>query len=160
MMTSTRNLLQRLSDRNIDFVVIGGIAAVIHGSPRATFDLDVCAVPDHATCVNIVTAVSDLHPKFRMRPDLPVVTPDNPNLRGLKNLYLRTDLMMLDVLGEVAGVGDFAACANESEWVDFRGLRCRVLRLESLIRAKKAAGRNKDLLALPELEVLLNRRSG
>jgi hypothetical protein len=120
-----------------------------------TFDLDVCAPLDHKTCVKIVTAVSDLHPRFRTTPDLPVVTPDHPQLHGLKNLYLRTDALMIDVLGEVSGIGDFAACDRESEWVDFRGLKCRVLKLEALIRSKRAAGRDKDLMAIPELEALL-----
>jgi predicted nucleotidyltransferase len=158
-MISTLNLLRRLTDQGIEFVVIGGIAANVHGSPRTTYDLDICAPLDHATCVKVITAVGDLHPKFRTRPDLPVVTPDNPNLRGLKNLYLRTDSIMLDILGEVAGVGDFAACERESEWIDFQGIRCRILKLDALIRAKRAAGRNKDLLAIPELEALLKMRS-
>ena len=156
--TSTLNLLRRLKDQQVDFVVIGGIAANVHGSPRTTFDLDICAPLDHDTCVRIVTAVSDLHPKFRTRPDLPVITPDNPNLRGLKNLYLRTDPIMLDVLGDVSGIGDFTACDLESEWIDFRGLACRVLKLDALIRSKRAAGRTKDLLAVPELEALLKLR--
>ncbi len=155
---STLNLLRRLTDQGIDFVVVGGVAANVHGSARATFDLDVCAPLDHATCVKIVNAVSDLHPRFRSRPDLPVVTPDNPNLRGLKNLYLRTDAIVLDVLGDVSGVGDFSACNRESDWIDFQSLRCRVLKLDALIRAKRAAGRSKDLLALPELEALLKMR--
>lgn len=158
-MISTLNLLQRLTDQQIEFVVIGGIAANVHGSPRATYDLDICAPMDHATCVEIVTAVSDLHPKFRTRPDLPVVTPENLNLIGLKKLYLRTDTIMLDVLGDVAGVGDFSDCDRESEWIDFRGLSCRILKLDALIRAKRAAGRNKDLVALPELEAILKMRA-
>ena len=158
-MISTLNLLRRLMDRQIEFVVIGGIAANVHGSPRTTYDLDICAPMDHATCMKIVTAVSDLHPKFRTRPDLPVVTPDNPNLNGLKNLYLRTDMIMLDVLGDVAGVGDFSHCERDSEWIDFQGLSCRILKLEALIRAKQAAGRNKDLLAIPELEAILKMRA-
>lgn len=156
---STLNLLRRLTDRGIEFVVIGGVAANVHGSPRTTFDLDICASLDHSTCVKVIEAVSDLHPKFRTRPDLPVITPDNPNLKGLKNLYLRTDSIMLDVLGDVAGVGDFAACAKEADWIDFQGLRCRILKLDALIRAKRAAGRNKDLIAIPELEELLKMRA-
>ena len=158
-MASTLNLLRRLKDRGIDFVVIGGVAATVHGSARLTYDLDICAKLDHATCISIVEAVGDLHPKFRSRPDLPDVTPDNPNLRGLNNLYLRTDWIMFDILGDVPGVGDLAACEQESEWVDLKGLRCRVLRLDALIRAKRTAGRQKDLVALPELEALLKMRS-
>jgi predicted nucleotidyltransferase len=157
--SSTLNLIRRLNDQGIEFVVIGGIAAIVHGSARVTYDLDVCAPVDHGTCVKVVTAVSDLHPRFRSRPDLPVVTPDNSNLRDLKNLYLRTDEIMLDVLGEVAGVGTFADCLRESEMLDFHGIQCRVLKLEALLRAKKAAGRDKDLMAIPELEALLRLQS-
>jgi hypothetical protein len=155
-MTSILNLLHRLKSQDVDFVVIGGVAANLHGSARATFDLDICAPLDHGTCVRIVSAVNDLHPKFRSRPDLPDVTVDNPNLHGLKNLYLRTDAMPLDVLGEVAGIGDFAACAGESSTVQLSGDAVRVLNLEALIRAKKAAGRQKDLLTVIELEALRN----
>jgi hypothetical protein len=138
---------------------VGGIAATAHGSPRFTFDLDVCAPLDHQHAVKIIEVLRDLHPRFRMRPDLPVVTPDNANLRGLKNLYLTTDEGQLDVLGEVSGVGDFAAVAAESVLIDFQGIPCRVLDLDALIRSKMAAGRTKDKLAVPELEALRKLRT-
>jgi hypothetical protein len=150
----TQNLLQLLSENGVEFVVIGGVAAVAHGSARVTYDLDICAPLDHENAIRIVRAVSDLNPRFRMRPDLPVVTPDNPNLRGLKNLYLRTALGPLDVLGEVSGVGPYSAVAAESTEMEFEGVKCRVLDLDALIRAKTAAGREKDRMAIPELEMI------
>src|SRR5437588_6418433 len=126
IMGSTLPLIRRLNEHGVDFIVIGGVAAVAHGSALITNDLDICASLDHPNAVKIITALADLHPRFRMRPDLPIVTVDSPNLRGLKNLYLKTDEGQLDILGEVTGIGDFAALAPAAVRMDLGGVICRV----------------------------------
>ncbi len=70
------------------------------------------------------------------------------------NFTLTTDLGDLDLLGEVAGIGDYAAALATSMPVELFSLSFDVLTLEALIVSKRAAGRPKDLQVLPELEAL------
>ena len=141
------------------FVIIGGVAASLLGSPMATLDLYVCAPLDHALAVKIVEALEDANPRFAMRPDLPVVTPDNHNLRLLKHLYLLSDLGRLDVLSEVEGIGDYAACFQRSVQMTLaESLICRVLNIDALIAAKTTAGREKDIIGVRHLEVVKRRK--
>ena len=154
-------LLKQLVEHDVRFVVVGGVAAIAHGSARVTEDLDICAPLNHENAVKIIRALSHANPRWRMRPDLPGVTPDHPQLKGLKNMYPATDLGQLDVLGELMGVGGFVEAEGESEETTIAGVRCRVLNLDRLIEAKRAAGRPKDRVALRELEVIreLKRKS-
>src|SRR4051812_28272043 len=91
-----------------------------------------------------VGAIQHLAPRFRMRPDLPIVTPDNPNLPGIKNLYLTTDAGPLDVLGFVEGVGDYDTIVKSAVEMDLLEYGvCKVIDLYSRLAAKRAVGRPK-----------------
>lgn len=70
------------------------------------------------------------------------------------NFTLKTSIGDIDLLGEVAGIGDYEAVKNESVIDTLYGCEVRILTIEGLIKAKRAAGRVKDLLVLPELEAL------
>ena len=153
------DLLRRLNDGGVQYVVIGGVAAIVHGSARITEDLDIFAPLDHANAVAIIRALGGVHPRWRHRPDLPVITPDNPQLQGLKNMYLVCDLGQLDVLGEVPEAGSYAEVAARAAKVDFRGIPVPVVDLDTLITIKRAVGREKDVRILPELELLRRLRS-
>ena len=146
------NLLNRLNDHRAQYLIVGGVIA--HGAMRTTEDLDVLAPLEHDNAVRIIQALHGTRPKWRMRPDLPVVTPDNPLLRGLKNMYIRCDLGQLDVLGELTGVGRYEDLAPKALTMKVRGIACPVLDLDSLIAAKSAAGREKDKPTLLELRRL------
>ena len=150
----TLQLLRRLREASVDFVVVGGLATIVHGGAVITEDLDICAALNHQANVRIIEALQDLHPFFRMRPDLGLVTPDNHNLRLLKNLYLWTDAGQLDVLGELPDVCSYEELVPRSVMVDFQGVECRVVDIDTLIAAKRAAGRDKDLIAIRHLEAL------
>ncbi|HEX8692757.1 MAG TPA: hypothetical protein VF746_10075 [Longimicrobium sp.] len=79
------------------------------------------------------------------------------DVRTLKNtpiLTLRTSQGDIDILDRVEGVGDYEQCVAASEWVSLPPVRVRVLSLDALIAAKKAAGRKKDLDTLRELEII------
>ncbi|HYE16968.1 MAG TPA: hypothetical protein VEA69_00865 [Tepidisphaeraceae bacterium] len=142
------------------YVIVGGVAAIAHGSARLTEDLDICAPLDHENVIRIVRALAGSHPRWRMRPDLPEITEDNPMLSGRKNFYLRSDLGYLDVLGELPGVGTFDDAARRSIPLQVRGIPCRAIDLDALIEAKSFANRPKDQPALRELEVIRREKSG
>lgn len=74
-------ILQRLNDRGVDYVLVGGMAAVALGSPVMTRDVDVCAPLDEPNLTKIVAALSDIHPRLRMRPDRMPIRENLPQLR-------------------------------------------------------------------------------
>ena len=150
-MASTLELLRRLSAENVDYVLVGGMAAIAHGSSTVTEDVDVCIRFDLPTLSGLFRALDGTHPRERMNPARPPLgTPEQ--FVGYRNLYLVTDEGVLDLLGEILTSGDFEAVANHAIEMDLGGFRCRVLGLDDLIRCKRALGRPKDLNAADELE--------
>ena len=153
------DLLRRLNEGGVEYVIVGGVAAVVHGSARVTEDLAVFAPLDHANVLAIIKSLANTSPRWRHRPDLPVITPENQQLRGLKNMYLVCDLGQLDVLGEMPEAGTYAEVAGRAIEVRFRDVPCRVVDLDTLITVKRAVGREKDRHALPELELIRKLRT-
>ncbi len=137
--------LKALSERGVNFVVIGGYAATLHGSAYLTRDLDICY---ERTPENMERLVSALRPE-----GLPFLF-DVQTLSNGMNFTLATDLGDIDFLGHLSGLGEFPAVALDAVSMPLFGGECRVASLDSLIRSKRAAGRNKDLNVLPELEAL------
>jgi len=156
-MASILDLLKRLRDADVEFVLVGGLAATVHGSAVVTEDADVCAPLTEANLERILTAISPLDPSHRMTPKrLPLVQTAG-ELVGFKNLYLSTSAGQLDILEEVSGVGDFQAVLNASTEVTVWQGPMRVLSLDALIRSKRAMNRPKDLQVAIELEAIRSR---
>jgi predicted nucleotidyltransferase len=148
-MQSLSQLLQRLADSAVDFVVIGGYAGVLHGSAYVTRDLDICAVLTPENVERLRVILRDLKPRHRMTAQklsfLQFPKPGEP----LNNLYLETDWGVVDILSSVLGLGDFERLKSKAEDFEIGGRRCRLIALDDLITAKEAVGREKDLLAAP-----------
>ena len=155
----TVDLLRLLHDAGVEFVVIGGAAVIAYGSNLLTQDLDLCAPMTHENCVRIVEALKPVNPRWRMRPDLPEITPDTPNLRGLNNFYLRTDLGQIDILGELPEVCSYEELLSRSVEMSFHGVPCRVIDIDTLIAAKRVANRDRDHIAIKQLEVIKAERA-
>lgn len=146
--------LRLLTQHQIEFVIVGGVAVSAHGSSYLTFDLDVCYARTRENLKRIVAALAPYHPRPRDFPDaLPFVW-DEQTLRQGTNFTFATDLGNIDLLGEVAGLGSYNEVREASVVLSLFGFQCQVLSLDALIIAKRAAGRTKDLLVLPELEAL------
>ncbi len=106
----------------------------------------------------LALALAPHHPRLRGAPEnLPFRFDAATIKRGL-NFTLMTDLGWIDFLGEVAGLGGYENVKKNSEVMPIFEMDCQVLSLEGLIRAKKAAGRSRDLEVIPELEGLLDLR--
>jgi hypothetical protein len=101
-----------------------------------------------------------LHPYLRGAPPGLPFRLDVPTLQAGLNFTLSTDLGDLDLLGEVSGVGDYQKSLAQSQEITMFGMQIRVLSLDGLIAAKRAAGRNKDQAHLLELEELKKLREG
>jgi hypothetical protein len=153
---SFASMLEGLTTKKIEFVVVGGLAAAAHGSSRVTNDLDICY--DAVDAANIRTLASllaswDAYPRG-VEEGLPFIM-DDRTLRGAPTLTLTTTEGDLDVMDKIAGVGPYSSVRRHSEKVSALGVSFRVLDLPSLIKAKRAAGRPRDFDHLPELEALL-----
>ncbi len=147
--------LHALCDAGVDFVVIGGVAANLHGSAYVTFDLDIYYSRASANLKRLKEALSPFHPRpFGFPPDLPFIW-DESMLRNCTILTLQTDLGRLDLLAEVAGLGSYEETKAQAKIATEAGREIAVLDIRSLILAKRAAGRPKDLAMIPELESLL-----
>jgi hypothetical protein len=147
--------VQALCDASVDFVVIGGLAATLHGSAQVTFDLDICYSRVLANLRRLVEALAPFHPRPRGLPgELPFVW-DEVTLRNGTVFTLQTDIGEIDLLAEVTGLGAFDDVKQQSITVEAFGRQIETLDLPGLIRTKRATGRQKDLIALAELESLL-----
>lgn len=141
----------------IRFVAIGGAAGTLQGSARITNDLDICydLAPDNTE--RLATVLNAWHARLYVSREpearLPFVI-DQRTFRDSPALSLVTDHGRLNLLPTVAGIGDYAACLLASEVKPAGAFRVRVLTLDALIRAKRAAGRRQDLERLIELEAI------
>jgi hypothetical protein len=146
--------IQVLCDAKVEFVVVGGLAATLHGSARVTYDLDICYARNRENLRRLALALAPFHPRPR---GFPVGVPfvwDQTTLHNATILTLDTDIGEIDLLAEIAGLGDFDRVSHNSVAVKIFERQIQALDLEALIRAKKAAGRPKDIEAVNELQSL------
>jgi hypothetical protein len=152
-------LLQRLADSGLDFVIVGGYAAVIHGSALMTRDLDICIVLTPENVGKLRLMLADCHPKHRITPQrLSFLEHPGPDAPPVQHLYLETDLGVLDILSSILGVGDFTRLRKEAEELEIYGRLFQVISLADLISSKEALKREKDLLAAKELRAIAAKR--
>ena len=150
-------LLHRLADSDLDFVIIGGFAAVSHGSSLMTRDLDICTVLTDVTIEKLRALFADWHPKHRMTPQK-LSFLEFPKAGPVQSLYLETDYGIIDILSSVLGVAHFHRLRRSAEVLEIKGRTYPVISLEDLIAAKEACGREKDLLAAKELRAIAAKR--
>ena len=153
-MATLSQLVQRLCDAEVDFVVVGGFAALLHGSTLVTRDLDICALLSRSDVSKLRSSLHDLNPRHRLTSQkLSFLDTPDPDV-DVKNLYLETELGTVDILSSIMGVGDFERVRAAAIEIELFGRPCRVISLEDLIKAKEALGRDKDLLAAKELRAI------
>jgi hypothetical protein len=157
-MTDFKALLRILSETGVECIVIGGVAAAVHGAARATFDLDIVyrRTPDNID--RLVLALTPYHPYLRGAPPGLPFRWDAATIRRGLNFTLTTDVGDLDVLGEVVGGGSYEALLAATVVVRAFGVDCRLLNLDCLIEVKRAAGRPKDFETIAELETVRAQR--
>ena len=153
-MTDFRGLLAALVDANTEFLIVGGAAAIAHGSARLTADLDIVyrRTPDNFH--RLVSALRNSAPYLRgAPPGLPFRWDEETIAKGL-NFTLTTSYGELDLLGEITGGGGYDELLPHTIVLDLLGIECRCLSLQRLIDVKRAAGRPKDLEVIAELEAI------
>jgi hypothetical protein len=152
------DILRRLTNEQVEFVIVGMWSAVLQGSSLATKDLDLCYRRTPANIARLVHALRPLDPRPRGFPaDLPFVFDERTILLG-SNFTLEIGPESLDLLGVMSGVGGYEQIIDHAVEVEYEGVRARALSLEDLIRTKTAAGRAKVLAALPEIQALMSEK--
>ena len=153
-MTDFEALLSALTRHEVTFIVVGGAAAIAHGSARFTQYLDIVYQRSQQNLNRLVEALAECKPYLRgAPPGLPFKWDRTSLSRGL-NFTLVTAVGDIDLLGEIPGGGTYEDLAAGAIELQIFGIRCLCLSLAQLIRAKRAAGRPKDLEALAELEAI------
>jgi predicted nucleotidyltransferase len=145
-------LLKALLEHDVEFILIGGFASVIHGSNHVTQDLDICAVMSNDQIAKIRLALKDLSPIHRMNLQAQISFNDRPLPdESVQNIYLQTDAGVLDILSSVTGVGDFEELKKTAIQVSLFGKKSLVISIDDLIKSKRSMTRPKDKIVLDEL---------
>jgi hypothetical protein len=150
-------LFAHLDRHGVQYVLIGGLAAVLHGSPLPTLDADICPSTDRLNLERLAAALREIDGRLRT-PDSTegVAFPcDASFLAGVELLNLVTRLGDLDLSFKPSGTEGFSDISRNAVTVDVRGVGVPVASLEDVIRSKSAANRPKDQRTLPILRQLL-----
>ncbi|MCB1033109.1 MAG: hypothetical protein KDD47_04665 [Acidobacteria bacterium] len=152
-------LLAHLVEHELRFIVVGGVAAILHGSPLMTEDLDVVYSTQPENLERLSHALSELKAIYR-DPAGRRIQPDLDRLVSIKTHLLKTEFGSLDLLKTIGPDLGYHELLEKSAPVEVEGVQVHVVDLEQLIEAKELAGRPKDRIGVLYLRELLDRRSG
>lgn len=157
-MQQIEKLLKLLTENDVQFVVIGGVAATLHGASMVTEDIDFCIPFTVDNMKSLLQALKDIDPHHREVGDDRALTESAERLSEFRNLYLKTELGYIVMLSEVKGVGDFDATKRASVQTELFGVKCPVLDMDALIEAKKHMSRPKDKETVVQLEAIREKK--
>ncbi len=150
-------LLERLCSSKVEFILVGGLAAVAQGAPVTTFDIDIVHARDESNLKALLEFLESVNARHRGRPGGRVLKPVLADLASGGHCLLMTDLGPLDVLGRIEQGLGYTDLLEDHIEIQFRGHGLKVLKLESMIRMKRSSGRQKDIQKLPVLEETLRK---
>lgn len=158
---SFREILDALLEHQVEYIIIGGVALMLHGSTRMTADIDILYSRSRENIHRLVEAIKPFGPKLRLARDAkPVDFPfDEQTIWNGANFTLWTPDFDIDLLASTEDLPSYDAVLPESELIETnRGRTFRILSLDALLRIKRRLNRVKDQLALPEIEALIEIR--
>jgi predicted nucleotidyltransferase len=147
-------LLRRLTAKGVDFVLVGGFAAVAHGATRLTNDIDICFAPDPANLSALGEVLDEVDARLRGVSEEVPFMPDAATLRRVDHLTLDTADGPLDLLRLPPGAPRYDTLRRRAERIDIGGTVVLVASLDDLISMKRAAKRPVDLLDVESLEAI------
>ena len=154
-MTDFEGLLKALAGGKVDYILVGGVAATAHGSSRLTQDIDIVYARSTDNLARLVVALAPYAPYLRgAPPGLPFRWSKETLQNGL-NFTLATTMGDIDLLGEIAGGGNYEALLQDTIMLRLFGIECRCVTLRRLIQLKRAAGRPREFDVIAELEAIL-----
>jgi len=149
-------LIERLLATEIEFVLVGGLAAVVQGAPITTFDVDIVHRRSSENVDRLLVFLTGIGAHYRGRPG-PPLPPSRSALLGPGHSLFMTDLGPLDARGAIEGGADYDQLLPRTVAVAIAGCSLRVLTLETIVALKRASADPKDKLRLPVLEATLGR---
>ncbi|MEA2522667.1 MAG: hypothetical protein QOI81_2313 [Actinomycetota bacterium] len=154
---SPERILGALARHGVQLVLIGGFAAVIHGSPYVTTDVDVVPNPQVANLERLASALRELHARVwtAAEPNGVPFASDAGSIAGVRIWNLVTDFGRLDLTFEPSGTSGYEDIIRDATHLTILGAAVDVASLADVIRSKEAAGRDKDRLVLPVLRRIL-----
>jgi predicted nucleotidyltransferase len=153
-----RALLKPLVDHHVDFVMIGGMAGIAHGSDHLSFDLDIAYSRSRENMKRLVEALGELDVRLRGAPPELEFILDQRTIENGANFTFITPHGDLDVLGDVAGIKDFDALERNAIVREVGDIPIKVASIDDLIAMKRAANRPKDRNMLEDYLVLADER--
>lgn len=149
-----RNFLRSINEAGVRFVVIGGVAMILHGTDTLTRDMDISFARDRKNTDALAKVLAVQKARFRdFPPDLPFIL-DGQMLRNSATLTLETKIGDFDLLAEPEGVDGFEGLWERAVIMEIDGSSVRVAAVPDLIAMKRAADRPKDRLHIMELQAL------
>jgi hypothetical protein len=152
-------ILKMLRRHGVEFVVVGGVCAVLHGAPLATFDLDVVHSREPHNLARLMAALEELgaHYRFAGRRDK---KPGPSHLASAGHQLLMTRFGPLDLIGAAGKGDDYGRLLPETVELEIGGgLKVRILSLARLVKTKEETGQEKDRAVLPVLRQVLKEKS-
>jgi hypothetical protein len=151
--------LEVLSTHRVNFIVVGGVAAVLAGAPMSTFDTDILVERSPANLARLLRALVEMNAIYR-DPAKRRIEPTEERLAGLGQQRFETRLGFLAVAGTIGDNRDYEQLLPRSREVQLRASSVRVLGLEAVIESKQEAGRPRDHAVLPVLRETLRQQRG
>ena len=152
-------ILKTLLRHGVDFVIVGGVCAVLHGAPLATFDLDVVHSREPRNLDRLLAVLRELDAHYRI-PGHRHKKPGLSHLASAGHQLLKTRFGPLDLLGTIGQGQDYGQLLHETVELQVGGgFKVRVLSLERLVKTKEETGQEKDKAVLPVLRRVLEERA-
>jgi hypothetical protein len=150
-------LLERLLATDIEFILVGGLAAVVQGAPIASPEVAIVHRRTPENIERLLPFLASVNARYRGHP-APLLPPSHGVLLGPGHSLLLTELGPLDVLGAIDGGADYAQLLPSSTAITVNQRPLRLLTLEALVAQARASADAKARLRLPILEATLRRR--
>jgi hypothetical protein len=152
-------ILEVLTRHGVQFVIVGGFAAVAQGSPIPTIDVDIVPATDRDNYVRLSAALNELDARVRAAGVDPLpFEHDADSLAAVQTWNLTTRYGDLDITARPSGTQGYDDLRRDAFEITLRGVAVKLASLADIVRSKEAAGRDKDRRALPVLRELVARQ--
>ena len=143
-------IIEALLKNEVEFIIVGGVCAVLQGAPVTTFDLDLVHNRSSENIGRLLSVLREIEAYYRTREDIRI-KPDEKGLALPGHHLLMTNAGPLDLLGTIGDSEDYNDLIKDSDVIEISGKKIQLQSLESLIKIKQFLGAEKDRAMMPLL---------